>query len=368
MTRPHHLQIFLSNRCNLSCSYCYVAVNKGPSLRLEFDQLAAAVDRLLEAPSSAPKRVSFLGGEPFLQLPVVLKTVDYLRKASSAPVAVNVYTNGTRLTAKSLQELSSRGVFTMLSLDGKKGANDRNRTFARGRRSVFDAVMRRVRPLPKDRMGVSMVLDSANAEDLTANVDFFYRQGFRSINFYPDIYENFTPAALTALRRGMADFSEYYLDLFKKGRPPFTIPAFDSILRRHAETEGGPWWRSCDKFVLGANGQFHACDKAMSFTPERMAQSAVGSAKSGMDWERRDDFFQQARRVVEREAPEQKFSFCPMGSYFYSRWAGKDPRDLMGSFRKVDQIYTTVFLALNRKLRSCRAFQEAYHLPAGGDN
>ena len=306
MTQPHHLQIFLSNRCNLSCSYCYVAVNKGPARRLEFDQLSAAVDRLLELRTSAPKRVSFLGGEPLLQLPVVLRTVDYLRKAAGRPVAVNVYTNGTRLTAKILQELSSREVFTMLSLDGRKKANDRNRTFARGRRSVFDAVMRRVGPLPKDHMGVSMVLDSANAEGLAANVDFFYRQGFRSINFYPDVYENFTPAALSALRRGMAGFSDYYLELFKKGKQPFTIPAFASIIQRHAETEGGPWWISCDKLVLGANGQFHACDKAMSFTPERMAQSAVGSAKDGMDWERRADFFQQARAAVEREAPKQK--------------------------------------------------------------
>jgi hypothetical protein len=215
-------------------------------------------------------------------------------------------------------------------------------------------------PLPKDGLfGVNMVVSAANAGKLTRNVDFFYREGFRSINFYPDVYEAFPAKALSSFRRAMGEFSDYYLELFRRGKDPFTIPSFFSILQRNQWAEESPWWRSCGNLVLGADGRYHACDKAMGLPPERLKDSAVG-AGSKVDWKKRDAFYKGAYEYVESRAAGEKFSFCPMGVVLKSRWAGADPEKRMRSFRKIDAIYTSTFMDLKRKLEPIPLFQTAY--------
>ena len=43
---PNNLAVYLSNRCNLACRYCYVAVNRGEPSYLCAAQAADAIGRI----------------------------------------------------------------------------------------------------------------------------------------------------------------------------------------------------------------------------------------------------------------------------------------------------------------------------------
>jgi len=360
---PRHLQIFLSNRCNLACSYCYVAVNKGESKKLEFSQIAKASDLLLSSPSQKKKLISFLGGEPLLQLPLVLQTADYVRRHAAEPVAINLYTNGVGLDRKTLKQLAERDIFTIISLDGERSVNDLGRVFANGRGSVFDAVTAKIAKLPdKKNLGINMVVTANGIENLTQNVDFFYRMGFRSINFYPEAYSTLSREELTALRKSLKKFADYYVFLFEAEPWPFSIPAFSSFLERRAGSESSDWWHSCGNIVLGFDGNFHACDKAMSFPPEHPKDSAVGSPERGMDWVKREAFYAQARRAISR-SPRRNFTFCPMGVYFYSRWSNRERKPLEDNFREIDSMFSSMFEDILTRIRAFKNFRAMYSIP-----
>ena len=69
----NHLSIYLTERCNLSCTYCYI--NKNCRKELNFATLKKAVD-FFYYNSGTHKSFSFLGGEPLLAYPILLKTID----------------------------------------------------------------------------------------------------------------------------------------------------------------------------------------------------------------------------------------------------------------------------------------------------
>ena len=363
LNHPQHLQIFLSNRCNLACSYCYVAVNKGEPKKLEFSQIAKAADLLLSSPSQKKKLISFLGGEPLLQLPLVLQTADYVRRRAAEPVAINLYTNGTGLDRETLEQLTGRGIFTIISLDGERSVNDKSRVFANGRGSIFDEVMMKIAKLPDKRnLGINMVVTANGIESLTQNVDFFYRMGFRSINFYPEAYSTLSREELAALRKSLKKFADYYVFLFEAEPWPFSIPAFSSFLERSATSKNSNWWHSCGNIVLGFDGNFHACDKAMSFPSEHPKDSIVGSPESGMDWDKREASYAQARSVISRGS-QRNFTFCPMGVYFYSQWSNKERRPLEDNFREIDSMFSSTFEDILTRTRAFKNFRAIYSIP-----
>jgi len=359
LSRPHHLQVYLSNRCNLACSYCYVAVNQGASKKLDFPQIAKAIDLLIASPAKKRKLVSFLGGEPFLQKPLLLKSIDYIRKTATEPITINVYTNGSHLNPESLDELSRRDVYTILSLDGERSSTDRHRVFANGQGSVFDEVIKRVKDLPKQWLKINMVVSAEAIADLVKNVDYFHRMGFYSINFYPEVYSALSQRQLSALKRELNHFANYYARLFLEDERPFDIPAFSSFLERRATPGNSGWWHSCGNIVLGFDGNFHACDKAMSFPAEHPRGSAVGSPEFGMDWDVRGALYDQARHAINQNK-KSDFTFCPMGVYFYSRWSRKPRLPLEMNFRQIDSMYSSAFKTVLARAGQSASFLALY--------
>ena len=115
-----HLAVYLSNSCNLACSYCYVAVNQGPAARLDLETIRRAVDEFAAKVPPERRKVTFLGGEPLLDWPLFVKAARYARGALGPRSVLQTFTNGTLLTPERVAVLDELGVHCTVSLDGRK--------------------------------------------------------------------------------------------------------------------------------------------------------------------------------------------------------------------------------------------------------
>jgi len=109
--------------CNLRCSYCYQ--DRKQPLHMSWPTLSAAIDLLLD---SRRRRVSlsFLGGEPLLDFPLIARAVAHARRRLPPHRRLRFFltTNGTLLTDRRLAFLARHRVNVQLSFDGVPQAQD----------------------------------------------------------------------------------------------------------------------------------------------------------------------------------------------------------------------------------------------------
>ncbi len=368
--RDLDLVVFLSNRCNLQCHYCAVEVNKGEALRLDEKRLKAGIRAYLDE-AEGRKFVTLLGGEPFLDFPLIERVADFVRAESARrgeEVRLAVYTNGTLLSAARLDSLRSRGVIVWLSLDGKGESNDAHRTFRSGGRSVFAEVSKRLAGLDTGQMRANMVVHADKAADLVSNAEWFHRRGFPVVNFHPELWEEWTPKRLAALKKSLKDFGRWYAARWKElGRPPFQLPIISLVLD-HTPREGeeSPWWEKCDKLVLGADGRFRACERDVADDYALSEDKVIGDPENGIDWEKKEAQYDEARAILRaRGADKEWHHTCPKGIVSLAVRRGWSPDRVLDSFTAVSRVFGEGVTALADSLRDLPGFGEAY--PGAGE-
>jgi sulfatase maturation enzyme AslB (radical SAM superfamily) len=347
-----HLAVYLTNSCNLACSYCYVAVNQGPPSRLSIEDIRRAVDEFY-ARVPGNRKITFLGGEPLLDWRLLTEAARYAREKGGPDVVLQTFTNGTLLTPEKLAFFEEVDLHCTISLDGKKDDNDKHRVYFKEPGSVFDDVMRRLEPLDKSRLGVSLVFTSETVDRLLSNIDYFARLGFGRITFNPELYENWPVEKLSVMRAALKGLAKYYrktLDL-----KPFQIQILFAVLEsRAANAAGIRWWHDCHNMVLGPDAEYYSCDKALSYP--------VGEGKElRFDaWDERERQLAGMTAEVESRGGGDKEIFCPIGVVAHSKIAGRDPGPALANFRSVADEFAAGLSELTALCEDHPAFQELY--------
>lgn len=341
--RDLNLIVFLSNRCNLQCHYCAVSVNKGKALRLDEAKLRAGIVTYLDE-AEGRKGVTLLGGEPFLDFPLIERVADFTREEAARrgeEVRLAVYTNGTLLSPERLASLRSRGAAVWLSLDGKAGSNDGHRTFRAGARSVFSEVEKRLAGVDARQMRANMVVHSDTARDLARNAAWFHRRGFPLVNFHPELWEGWTAARLAELEASLLGFGRWYRARWiALGRPPFELPIISLVLDHAPKAEASPWWEKCENLVLGADGRFRACERDVADDYELTEQKVIGDPENGIDWEKKESQYEEARALLRRRGAAKDWHHaCPKGLVTLAAQRGWDPDRVLDSFQAISKIF-----------------------------
>ncbi|MBI3554091.1 MAG: radical SAM protein [Elusimicrobia bacterium] len=346
----------------MACSYCYVSVNQGPPVHLSLAALKRSVDYFLEKVEGPSKKITFLGGEPFLNWPLFQDIARYARARGGPGLVLQTFTNGTLMSPERLVFLDSQEVHTTISLDGRKAANDKHRVYFKNKeRSVFDDVMGRIKGLPKDNLGVSLVFTHDTIDEFLSNVDYFYKMGFWRITFNPELYDVWPERKLSVMRAQLKGLTRYYKLILEKNLRPFQIQILYSIMENAGKNKAGlKWWHDCHNVVLGPEGQFYACDKPLALPIGKAEAQHVGNADTGMDWAKREGHYAEAIDFIEQRGWGKDETFCPMGVYFYAKEAGKDPEPMMANFHKVAEVFADGLLELVAELESHPVFQDIY--------
>jgi MoaA/NifB/PqqE/SkfB family radical SAM enzyme len=281
------LILFITNRCNLKCYFCFYADNLNTTKDLPFEAYAKMAGSL----PSGVRSLLISGGEPFLREDIDKVLLEFTRKCGTR--FINVPTNGS-FTKNTVEKVTSfldqeKNAFLTISfsLDGFKEIHDEVRrqagSFDKAVATLSELIKLKAR-YPNLRLQVSTVACRENMDRLDEFVDYI-RQN------YPIDYHNIEVQrvgmpnihAVPAIREINAKFiaacdkvSRYYL-LEKKDNAvyPFISQSLSRwITRAHDLSRmtideelierGKPWPVGClagrTICVVDANGDYRACE------------------------------------------------------------------------------------------------------------
>jgi uncharacterized protein len=193
------LTVLTTLQCNFACDYCFQGDHDehnrhGHKMSLDTAaQVVARAERQLDELKPERLLLTFFGGEPLLNLPVVYYLAERVHAAATARgvrFAITIITNGLLLTPEVVDRLVPYGLTAAkVTLDGDQAAHDRKRPL-RGGQGTFDRIVNNLRLVAdKIQIAIGGNFDADNADSYPALLDYLASQPFAAkitkVNFKP---------------------------------------------------------------------------------------------------------------------------------------------------------------------------------------
>lgn len=173
--KPRNLMFFVTEACNLACAYCYEknqGVHDRPATLTQVDA-RKTLERYFEESAGRDVTITFFGGEPLLNFPVVRDATRYAEELATkrkVKVDFTMTTNLTLLTEEIADFLAAHKFHVMVSLDGAKDGNDRYRKFKNGG-GTYDVATQNLKLLIEKLRGAGVRLPKLRATLAVGNSD-----------------------------------------------------------------------------------------------------------------------------------------------------------------------------------------------------
>ena len=190
-------------QCNFACDYCFQGdhgdYNKFAA-KMTLETAARTADwteQRLDALQPKSFVLTFFGGEPLLNLPVMYYLAERLWHAAETrgvKMLVNIITNGLLLTPEVIDRLKPFGLNGVkITLDGDRETHNRMRPL-RGGQGTFDRIVANLRQIAgRTRISIGGNFDEASVDSYPALLDFLREQEFAEhlsrVSFKPVIRE-----------------------------------------------------------------------------------------------------------------------------------------------------------------------------------
>jgi uncharacterized protein len=200
-TDQMRLTVLTTLQCNFACDYCiqgdHGEYNKTAS-KMSLETAGRLVDWIEERLDTVkPEKfvLTFFGGEPLLNLPVIYlisERVSAMASARGVRLLLNIITNGLLLTTDIVDRLLPFGLNGVkITLDGDRDTHNRMRPL-RGRQGTFDKIIENVRNVAsKVPITIGGNFDESSADSYPALLDFLANEEWApnvaKINFKPVI-------------------------------------------------------------------------------------------------------------------------------------------------------------------------------------
>jgi uncharacterized protein len=210
-----NVTVLTTLQCNFACDYCYQGDhgdhNKfADKMSLETAaRIATWIEREMDRVQPEKFVLTFFGGEPLLNLPVMYFLAERLWQAAERrhlTQAVTIITNGLLLTEEIVDRLLPFGLRGVkITLDGDKDTHNRMRPL-RGGQGTFDRIIENMRRISgRCKIAIGGNFDESSADSFPALLEFLRAQPFADqlvkVNFKPVVRQG---QAQPAPRRDLA--------------------------------------------------------------------------------------------------------------------------------------------------------------------
>jgi uncharacterized protein len=183
-----HVTVLTTLQCNFACDYCFQGDHgdyNTHAAKMSLDTAARVVEwieREFDRIHPSRFRMTFFGGEPLLNLPVMYDMAERLWAATGVRgirQTMNIITNGLLLTTEVVNRLKPFGLTDVkITLDGDRDTHDRMRPL-RGGQGTFDRIIENVRAIAGHiKIAIGGNFDESSADSYPALLDFLKEQDF----------------------------------------------------------------------------------------------------------------------------------------------------------------------------------------------
>ena len=202
-TSELNITLLTTLQCNFACDYCFQGDHGDYNTRADKMSLETAVrvaawfERELDRVRPEKFVLTFFGGEPLLNLPVMYMLAERsfnAAKARGVDIFVNIITNGLLLTPDVVDRMLPFGLNGVkITLDGDKDTHNRMRPL-RGGQGTFDRIVENIRQVAdRCRIAIGGNFDESSAGSYPALLDYLRAQDFGDklvkVNFKPIVRE-----------------------------------------------------------------------------------------------------------------------------------------------------------------------------------
>ncbi len=207
------IRIHISNKCKLSCSYCYLKDMNWSEKTLEYDQLDQ-ISELIERCSGVKEKctISFLGAEPLDEFEKLKYLTEKLKKGKRE-YSFALSTNGCSLDKEKREYLVDNNFKIVVSIDGDKAVHDRFRHDSLGGGS-YDIIINNLKWFKPKAFDVQSVItrNTANLIELTRHQESLNPN---EIKYYFEVgNQEWTREEISRVKKEIGKLWEYLLDRF----------------------------------------------------------------------------------------------------------------------------------------------------------
>ncbi len=347
------LTYYLTEACNLRCTYCYL--EKRPQ-RSNLEVAKGAIDFLIrESGANRNIHLRFFGGEPLLELDLIKDTVAYGRERAGQAgknIRFDMVSNGTLLDRETVDALKALGVDVITSVDGSRETMQANRPF-HNQKQTFDGFDEKLRYAVAADVGkVARMTVSPNQTDIIPDIKHLLSLGYKSIMISLATNVPWKQETIEGIYR---DIAAFYIETARNGLILPLKATNELLVTKHEIKQGKHFPRehgfcAAGKEMLGVSpsGELYPCHRFVQLG----AKFRLGSIFGGVEAEKRKVFLEVTTQTLHHEMCNTCHArpYCPgscmaanflaTGDTFYPE--NRHCLDLRAHVKAVDRIYDTL--------------------------
>jgi uncharacterized protein len=283
--RPLKYTLCITLKCNLACTYCYVA--KAP-VSMDMATARKAIDFAFSfMPRGGDLEMGFFGGEPFLEFDLLRRITRLVENHPSFDpehVSLAVTTNGTIFSDEIASFLTDHSFKVCISCDGPPEIQNSSRRIAEGKETaliVERTLTAACAALPE--VMVNAVFNPGNFRNMRQTVEYLSGTGARQIFLNPDYSATWTPADVDELRGVYRSLAGRYVEWYLSGVPHFVslIDSKVAVLLRGGYQPMERCHMGTAELAVTPDGSIYPCERLIGGGPE--APYRIGHIDTGID-------------------------------------------------------------------------------------
>ena len=185
------ISVFITNGCNMKCSYCYEGLLKDKS-SFNSNKIEALISFLKEIlVDDEVLKINLHGGEPLLKFTILKELVNKIESEfNDRKVFFDMTTNGSIYSREISDYILKKNINLSISFDGDENTHNACRKFANGEGS-YNIVLKNYKKYLDDGVTVRcrMTINRFNINGITKGIKKLYSLGVKIFSLTFDIYE-----------------------------------------------------------------------------------------------------------------------------------------------------------------------------------
>lgn len=293
------ITFIVTKDCQLACKYCYL-VGKNEKERMSWQIAKSAIDYILDNEDQFKEESviwDFIGGEPFLEIVLIDKICDYIKKEMYRrnhhwfnSYRFSFSTNGINYHTQQVQDFISKNhnhLSIGITIDGTKKKHDLNRIW-KGEgpeKGSYEDVVRNI-PLWLSQFpsaGTKVTISSADIPYIKESVLHLYSLGIHEVNInvvFEDVWKEGDDLLFEDQLMQLAD-AIIDEDLYQD----YTCSFFSEFIGKPMDPklENQNWCGAGKMLSVDAAGNFYPCTRFAAYSLREKKPIIIGNVNEGID-------------------------------------------------------------------------------------